>query len=132
MTTRFHSRYRRQHILLSSDNEVPNFEDLPPSDPPSDIETDDEQIYVDPNAEDNPFLNSNEAAYQDIPIASSDDFPLQNNGALPTSEDIPLASLSRNSAKIHHYHRNRSSLLPTSVALQSDNVIFTPRTERHH
>ncbi|KAF8960171.1 hypothetical protein BDZ97DRAFT_1922419 [Flammula alnicola] len=128
------SGYQRQHILFSSDNDVLGFDDLPPSDTPEDIETDDEQIYVE-TTEENPFLTSDdEVLLEDISIATSDDFPLQNDGVQPTSDDIPLASIQLNQAKNHHYPRQRSSSLPTPVqtTIASSDDIFTPRTERQH
>lgn len=125
------SRFQRRHILLSSDNE-PSFEGLPPLDPPDDIETDDEQIYIE-TTEDNPFLTSDEDTLQDIPIATSDDIPLHNNRDHPTSDDILLASLVCNRTENHHFFRIRSSSLPAPVQLPtSDDVMFTPRAERRY
>jgi hypothetical protein len=188
--------YQRQHILLSSEHERPDLDDLPPSDPPEEIETDDEQIDLE-RTEENPFLTSyNSDDLQDIPIATSDDIPFRNNEVNPTSEDIPLASMKHTRLKVHyqtdiertkenpfltfyysddpqdipfatsddiplrndavdptsediplasiklrvhrqtdHRTRLRSSSLPTPVQTRiatSDDILFTPRTERKH
>ncbi|KAF8952570.1 hypothetical protein BDZ97DRAFT_1768339 [Flammula alnicola] len=136
--------YPRRNIVFSSDNYLPDFDDLPPSDPPEDIETDDEQLDVE-TTEENPFLTSyNEIPFatsddiplQDtIPFATSDDHPLQDDEVYPTSDDVPLASVLRNQAKMRTYPHQRSSSLPAPVQMTmatSDDILFTPRTERRY
>ncbi|KAF8154044.1 hypothetical protein B0H34DRAFT_799948 [Crassisporium funariophilum] len=130
----YSSRYQRRHILLSSD--------LPPSDLPEYIESDNEKNHAEKD-EDNPFLTDNEdTSMPEIPIASSDDFPLEktskwtyintpleHSDMLPTSEDIPLASIR------HQFPPRRSHMRSSSLPIPSidnDEAILTPTAERHY
>jgi hypothetical protein len=108
------SLYRRRHILFSSDDNIPGFDDLPPSDPPEDIETDDEPIHFGITQE-NPFLTYEDeetSTFQDLPIASSDDLLIQND-EWATSDDIPLASTLRVRSQIHNHHNEAT--IPTAT-----------------
>ncbi|PPQ92857.1 hypothetical protein CVT25_004345 [Psilocybe cyanescens] len=114
------SHSSRRPVVISSNNDRDICEDLPPSDPPED-ETDDEQVFGD-------ITNKN-------PFLTSDDTPLDHTfytpyPILPSSDDVPLASISP------HYNytprRPRSSSLPTPSLEASDDIIFTPRTEKKH
>jgi hypothetical protein len=98
--------YSRRCVVYSSDNDPDN--DLPPSDPPE------------PGDEDETFVEINEN-----PFLTSDDLPIVH----PSSDDIPLASILWGNN--YSPRRNRSSSLPPPFQA-SDDIIFTPRTERKH
>lgn len=109
-------------VVVSSDNDTLDYDDLPPSDIPEDDE-DDEPILEDTMDSDiNPFL-------------TLDDIPLED-GALPSSDDVPLISVLHGRDYIPR--RLRSSSLPTPIQertglVSSDhNIMFTPNTERKH
>ncbi|KAF8968229.1 hypothetical protein BDZ97DRAFT_1916079 [Flammula alnicola] len=119
-------------MILSSDDTAP-VSDLPPSDPPEYSDMEDEMGEVDHNRD---FLTSD-----DIPLATTlDDIPLAADE--PSSEYIPLAEVIRNRQQnftaplpnIIHHQRLRSSSLPTPVqaTAESDDILYTPRTEKRH
>lgn len=116
------SFYSRRLVVVSSDNDALDHNDLPPSDPPVDDDDDDDEAMVVDNSDENPFL-------------TSDDIPL-DHPVFPSSEDVPLVSVLRG----HDYfpRRLRSSSLPTPIhartaMVPSDHdIMFTPNTERKH
>ena len=116
------SFYSRRLVVVSSDNDIFDCDNLPPSDPPEEDE-DDEPMLVDTlDSDRNPFL-------------TSDDIPFDNT-FFPSSEDVPLALVLRG----HDYfpRRLQSSSLPTptqartALASSDHDIIFTPNTERKH
>ena len=116
------SFYSRRLVVVSSDNDIFDCDNLPPSDPPEEDE-DDEPMLVDTlDSDRNPFL-------------TLDDIPFDNT-FFPSSEDVPLALVLRG----HDYfpRRLRSSSLPTptqartALASSDHDIIFTPNTERKH
>lgn len=121
MSTR---RYVRHHparpILLSSDYDPPNFDDLPPSDPP---EEDTEFELPPATTDENPFLTSDDETFG------------EHQFNFPSSEDIPLASLFANHRSPSTRSRRSSLPTPTQIRLpipSSDDILYTPNTERKH
>jgi hypothetical protein len=118
------SFYSRRLVVISSDNDTLDLDDLPPSDPPVyDQDDDDEAMVVDPvDSDENPFLTLDDIPYDD---------PF-----FPSSEDVPLVLVLRG----HDYfpRRPRSSSLPTPInartaMVSSDHdIMFTPNRERIH
>jgi hypothetical protein len=98
--------YSRRLVVFSSDN------DLPPSDPPEPEDEDEDNETFAAEIDENPFLTSD-----DIPLFQS------------SSDDIPLASILWEGN--YSPRRTRSSSLPIPIQ-PSDDIIFTPRTERKH
>ena len=118
------SFYSRRLVVVSSDNDVFDPDELPPSDPPADDEDDDEGMVVDTvDSDKNPFL-------------TSDDIPL-DHPVFPSSENVPLLSVLH--GRDCFPRRPRSSSLPTPIQARTatvpssdQDIIFTPNTERKH
>ena len=121
------SFYSHRLVVVSSDNDALNLDDLPPSDPPiyeDDNVSEDEGIVVDMvDSDRNPFLTSDDILF--------------DNPVFPSSEDVPLVLALHG----HDYfpRRPRSSSLPTPIHARTPTVpssdydiMFTPNTERKH
>lgn len=114
--------YSRRLVVVSSDNDIFDCDNLPPSDPPEDDEDDEPMLADAMDSDRNPFL-------------TSDDIPFDHS-IFPSSEDVPLALVLRG----HDYspRRLRSSSLPTTnqartaMAPSDHDIMFTPNTERKH
>jgi hypothetical protein len=130
------SFYSRRLVVVSSDNDIFDYENLPPSDPPEDDEDDQPMLAPGPpeNEDDEPMLADTLDSKRN-PFLTSDDIPFDHT-IFPSSEDVPLASVLCG----HDYfpRRLRSSSLPTPIqertamASSDHDIMFTPNTERKH